>query len=101
MRENSGQVMVNGTALVSNIAAIALMFVMERGCGRPGFNKVELRASLLERVGSMERKQRYDPCGLSDHEKPKQPGSAASHRPPNGHANRPNLRGQPGLDPAT
>ena len=30
VRQNSGQVMVNGTALVPNIAAVTLMFVMQR-----------------------------------------------------------------------
>ena len=86
VRENPSKVMVNGAALVPNIAAVALMFVMERGAG---FSEVELRASLIECVGRMERKQWHDPHGLGDHEKPKQPGSTASHRPPNGHAKSP------------
>ena len=89
---------VNGAALVPNIDVVALIFVMERGAG---FSEVEMRASLIECIGRMERKQRRDPCGLGNHEKPKQPGSTASHRPPNDHANRPNLRGPPGLDLAT
>ncbi len=95
VRENPSKVVVNGAALVPNIDVVASIFVMERGAG---FSEVELRASLIECIGRMERKQGGDPCGLGNHEKPKQPGSTASHRPPNDHANRPNLRGPPGLD---
>ena len=62
MRENPSKVMVNCATLVPNTVAVALMFVMERGCVGAGCSGVELRASVLERVGSMERKQRYDPA---------------------------------------
>jgi hypothetical protein len=87
LRKDAREMMVNGAAFVTYVAAVALMIAVMMSCKSARVIGVVVQASLLERIRCVKRKQGHYASDLGNQEKPKQHRSTAAHRLPKVHRN--------------